>query len=190
LTLHLRGLDDPSALVSTSQPDPTPAIESYATGSRYRHEADPEEILEAEIIDPERWASRRQAAADRRDDQGGRVRHEKAFSFAMENATIRMAPLLSGYHWRVETVDAPILWTCDRPVMPWPPTLRDRFEGLGYGNADEVRMPLSPVAMLILRRQPSMSPLRVDQRRFHDYNADIALQCYESSCASPGAVAG
>jgi hypothetical protein len=51
-------------------------------------------------------------------------------------------------------------------------------------------MPLSPVAMLILRRQPSMSPLRVDQRRFHDYNADIALQCYESSCASPGAVAG
>jgi hypothetical protein len=54
LTLHLRGLDDPSALVSTSQPDPTPAIESYATGSRYRHEADPEEILEAEIIDPER----------------------------------------------------------------------------------------------------------------------------------------
>jgi Protein of unknown function (DUF4238) len=36
---------------------------------------------------------------------------EKAFSVAMENATIRMAPLLSGLHWRVETVDAPILWT-------------------------------------------------------------------------------
>jgi hypothetical protein len=49
---------------------------------------------------------------------------EKAFSVAMENATIRMAPLLGGLHWRVETVDAPILWTSDRPLMPWrPPSL-------------------------------------------------------------------
>jgi hypothetical protein len=46
-------LDDPSALVSTPQPDPTPAIESYATSSRYRHDAEPEEILEVEIIEPE-----------------------------------------------------------------------------------------------------------------------------------------
>ncbi len=46
-------LDDPSALVSTSQPDPTPAIESYAAGSRYRHDAEPEEIVEAEIVEPE-----------------------------------------------------------------------------------------------------------------------------------------
>ena len=50
---------------------------------------------------------------------------EKVFSVSMENATIRMAPLLSGLHWRVETVDAPILWTCDRPLMPWrPPSSR------------------------------------------------------------------
>jgi hypothetical protein len=46
-------LDDPSALVSTSQPDPMPAIESYATSSRDRHDADPKEIVEAEIVDPE-----------------------------------------------------------------------------------------------------------------------------------------
>lgn len=111
---------------------------------------------------------------------------EMAFSVAMENATIRMAPLLSGLHWRVETVDAPILWTCDRPLMPWrPPCLEDRYRGLGYGNAEEVRMPLSP-AMLILRRQASVSPVRVDQRRFHDYNADIALQCYEFVVCVPG----
>jgi hypothetical protein len=48
-------------------------------------------------------------------------------------------------------------------------------------------MPLSPVAMLILRRQASVSPVRVDQRRFHDYNADIALQCYEFVVCVPGA---
>jgi hypothetical protein len=54
---------------------------------------------------------------------------EKVFSISMENATTCMAPLLSGLHWRVETVDAPILWTCDRPVMPWrPPSAKDRYE--------------------------------------------------------------
>ena len=44
---------DPSNWVSTPQPDPTPAIESYATSSRYRHDAEPEEIVEAEIVEPE-----------------------------------------------------------------------------------------------------------------------------------------
>lgn len=47
-------------------------------------------------------------------------------------------------------------------------------------------MPLSPVAMLILRRQLSVSPVRVDQRRFHDYNTDTALQCYEFIVCVPG----
>lgn len=34
-------------------PDPTPAIESYATDSRYRHDGEPEKIVEAEIVEPE-----------------------------------------------------------------------------------------------------------------------------------------
>ena len=47
-------------------------------------------------------------------------------------------------------------------------------------------MPLSPVAMLVLRRQVSVSPVQVDKRRFHDYNTDIALQCYEFIVCVPG----
>ena len=39
---------------TTPEPDPPPAIESYATGSGYRQDAEPEEILEAEIVEPER----------------------------------------------------------------------------------------------------------------------------------------
>ena len=31
-----------------------------------------------------------------------------------------------------------------------------------------------------------MSPVEVDKRRFHDYNADIALQCYEFIVCVPG----
>jgi hypothetical protein len=42
---------DPSSWVSNTQPDPTPAIESYASGSGYRHDVEPEEILEAEVVD-------------------------------------------------------------------------------------------------------------------------------------------
>jgi hypothetical protein len=45
---------DPSNWVSnTPHPDPTPAIESYATSSRHRHDVEPEETLEAEIVEPE-----------------------------------------------------------------------------------------------------------------------------------------
>ena len=44
---------DPSNWESNPQPDPTPAIESYATSSLDHHDAEPEEILEAEIVEPE-----------------------------------------------------------------------------------------------------------------------------------------
>lgn len=56
----------------------------------------------------------------------------EAFSISMEVATTQLAPLLGALHWRVEIADAPILWTSDRPVMPWrPPSPRDAFEGVG-----------------------------------------------------------
>ena len=45
---------------------------------------------------------------------------------------------------------------------------------------------LSPVAMLVLRKKAFHSPVRVATSRFHDYNADIALLCYEFIVCSPG----
>ena len=44
---------DPRNWMSNPQPDPTPAIESYATSSLDHHDAEPEEIVEAEIVEPE-----------------------------------------------------------------------------------------------------------------------------------------
>jgi hypothetical protein len=44
---------DPNNWVSNPQPDPTPAIESYATSNLDQHDAEPEEILEAEIVERE-----------------------------------------------------------------------------------------------------------------------------------------
>jgi hypothetical protein len=71
--------------------------------------------------------------------------------------------------------------------MPWrPPSPRDRFDGVGYGDADEIRMPLSPTAMLVLQRSFTSSPKHAPTSRFHNYNEDIARQCYELILCSPG----
>jgi hypothetical protein len=44
---------DPNNWESNTQPDPMPAIESYATRGLDHHHAEPEEILEAELVEPE-----------------------------------------------------------------------------------------------------------------------------------------
>lgn len=112
---------------------------------------------------------------------------DEAFSISMDVAVRQIAPLFENLNWRVETVDQPVLWTSDRPVMPWrPPSERDSLEGVGYGDCDEVRMPLSPTAMLIAERGYSGSPKRVPLSKFHEYNNDIARQCYEFSVCNPG----
>jgi hypothetical protein len=44
---------DPNNWVENPPPDATPAIEGYATSTRDHHDAEPEEIIEAEIVEPE-----------------------------------------------------------------------------------------------------------------------------------------
>jgi hypothetical protein len=43
----------PNNWESNPPPDPTPAIESYAPSSLDHHDAEPEEIVEAEVVEPE-----------------------------------------------------------------------------------------------------------------------------------------
>jgi hypothetical protein len=45
--------DDPNNWESNSPPDPTLAIESYVTSPLDQHNAEPEEISDAEIVEPE-----------------------------------------------------------------------------------------------------------------------------------------
>lgn len=112
---------------------------------------------------------------------------DQAFSISMDIAVRQMAPMFENLHWRIERSEEPVLWTSDRAVMPWrPPSERDTYEGVGYGDADEIRMPLGPTAMLIAERAYSASPKKVPATRFHDYNRDIARQCYEFIICTPG----
>jgi hypothetical protein len=46
-------LSDPSNWESNTQVDPTPAIESYAARDLDHHDAEPEEILEPELVEPD-----------------------------------------------------------------------------------------------------------------------------------------
>jgi hypothetical protein len=54
VTRYFEGIfSDPNNWEANPPPDPTPAIETYATSSRDQHNAEPEEIVEAEIVQPE-----------------------------------------------------------------------------------------------------------------------------------------
>jgi hypothetical protein len=53
ITRFFEGLSDPNNWESNAPPDPTPAIESYAGSTRDHHDTEREEIVEAEIVEPE-----------------------------------------------------------------------------------------------------------------------------------------
>lgn len=96
-------------------------------------------------------------------------------------AVRRIAPLLGEYSWSVEHCSKPILLTSDRPVMTWRPrSPRDQFEGVGLATADEIRFPLTPSDLLIIRRAGYQEGVRtVQTKRFRRVNADIASQCQD-----------
>ena len=69
------------------------------------------------------------------------------------NAAVReVAPRLGAMRWTLERCRKPSLLTSDRPAMCWrPPSFRDAFEGIGIENAVEVRVPVAPRHLLVLR---------------------------------------
>ena len=121
-------------------------------------------------------------------DKGGLRSFDEAFSMSIDVALKSLEPLINALHWRVETVNEPVLWMSDRPVMPYrPPSDADDLQGVGYADCDEIRFPLSPSAMLVMtRRVPREGLARVSLHRFHDYNEDIAAQCHEYVACYPG----
>ena len=90
-------------------------------------------------------------------------------------------------HWTVERCRRAMLLTSDRPVMNWrPPSTRDQFEGIGIETAQEVRLPITPTELLVMRHVGGHADLvSVEPRRFEDVNRDIAAQCHEFVVARP-----
>jgi len=118
---------------------------------------------------------------------GGPPTRDEMFNMAVDLAVKEYAPKFSRMVWAVETCRKRILFTSNRPVMCWrPKTFRDRFEGISIDNANEIRLPLRPDSMLVLRRQAEGQGLvRVEPRRFAQVNIDIAAQCFNFVVTRP-----
>jgi hypothetical protein len=91
-----------------------------------------------------------------------------------------------GMHWSLEIARKPRLITSDAPLVLWrKPTFRDRFEGIGLMNAEEVRFPIIPGMQLVLTHQYREPVTRVKPDRVHASNADMALACYRVVVGHP-----
>ncbi|HET8682953.1 MAG TPA: DUF4238 domain-containing protein [Micromonosporaceae bacterium] len=62
-------------------------------------------------------------------------------------------------HWYLAEFDAPVLLTCDEPVVRYS-SQSDPMESLGFLNAEEVWFPLGPEFLLILTRDVQSLPYR------------------------------
>jgi Protein of unknown function (DUF4238) len=76
-------------------------------------------------------------------------------SVAVDVAVTQIAPRLDQMNWTVHKFRKPVLISSDCPVHPWRrPTPESQPGGIGIENADEIRFPLSPSALLVMARGP------------------------------------
>jgi hypothetical protein len=122
--------------------------------------------------------------------KGGPPSKDEVMAMLLNIAIRELAPRLSSYHWTVEHCRKPILFTSDRPVMTWRPrSPRDKYEGIGLENAEEIRMPLTPNDLLVIRPIGlDRGVERVQPRRFERVNGAVSSQCYEFFVAAPSHV--
>ncbi len=101
-------------------------------------------------------------------------------------ATTQFAPALEQMQWTVEECAEPRLVTCDRlPAMWRTPVDADRYEGVGIEPAEELWLPLSPSALLVLRPDGAEGRTRIDTDRVRLVNRHLARHCYEAVFHDP-----
>lgn len=109
-------------------------------------------------------------------------------SVAVDVAVRKIAPGLETLNWTVHKFRGAPLISSDSPVHSWRgPTQDPGPRGVGIGNADEVRFPLSPGALLIMEREPRRnSGPQWSGRNPRSINAEIARQCHQFIFGTPG----
>jgi hypothetical protein len=96
-------------------------------------------------------------------------------------AVTEIEPRIAKFHWKVEHCRKPMLLTSDRPVMYWRPRgPMDNWEGIGLDDAVEIRMPITPQDLLVIRPVGLDAGIeQVQPRRFDRVNLDVSSQCHE-----------
>jgi hypothetical protein len=96
------------------------------------------------------------------------------------------APVLASLHWTLEVDRKEQLITSDLPIVIWrTPSPRDKYEGVGLANADEVRFPLDPGKQLVLSKRTRTPTARITPQRSRACNADTANACHRFIVARP-----
>ena len=98
------------------------------------------------------------------------------------NIAVEIAPLLQARKWTVRNFRQPALMTNDCPVHVWRRPSEDNVVGgVGIADADEVRFPLSPSALLVMTHG-NKAPTNASAR---SVNAEICRQCHQFVVALP-----
>jgi hypothetical protein len=107
----------------------------------------------------------------------------------MLDSVDQFVPALLDLRWTLEIARKPQLLTSDLPVVIWrKPSARDKYEGVGITNAEEIRFPLDPGKQLVLTPSEASSPVqRIEPSRVRGCNEDIARACHKFVVGQPHA---
>jgi hypothetical protein len=104
----------------------------------------------------------------------------------MLNGVDQFVPVLLDLGWALEIARKPQLLTSDLPLVIWrKPSRRDRYEGVGIANAEEIRFPLDPGKQLVLTSSEAPPVQRIEPSRVRSCNADIASACHRFIVGHP-----
>jgi hypothetical protein len=97
-----------------------------------------------------------------------------------------LAAKLAKMAWAVEISNDRRFVTTDRPVAMWKRDTQDlTIMGTGVANSDEVRFPLGPHHLLVLRPRFPEHHTHVEPQRVAEVNRHLAAGCYEMVIARP-----
>lgn len=110
----------------------------------------------------------------------GEPTKQESFSILFGIAERELAPRIARMAWAVEASPQRAFVTTDRPVAVWrrnPQNLKRM--GVGLENADEVRFPLGPHHLLVLRPRYPEHHTVVEPERAAQVNHHLAAACYD-----------
>jgi len=116
----------------------------------------------------------------------GMPEKREILSILFRNASEQLAPRLAKMAWAVEISRDCAFVTTDRPVAMWKrDTQKLTMMGIGLETSDEVRFPLGPHHLLVLRPRFPEHRTHVGPSRVADVNRHLAAGCYEMVIARP-----
>jgi Protein of unknown function (DUF4238) len=109
-----------------------------------------------------------------------------ALTILFRVAVEQLAPVLHDKAWSIEIDPEGRFITSDLPVTKyWDPAKRRRYEGVGIANADEIRFPIDPQHLLVMRPRYPEYRIIVPDGRVSAVNQQIAARCYRMIIAQP-----